>query len=166
MENVSGIYKIINKITDDYYIGSSAHIKQRWLEHKHHLRNQNHCNPILLNAWNKYGESNFDFVVIESVDRDKLLEAEQRYLTASEKDDACYNLHFVARCGPGSAGKPLSEEHKRKISEKLKGRKCSDEHRKNISNATKGKIISEEHRRKLSIASKAYYEKHQVPSPT
>ena len=47
--------------------------------------------------------------------------------------------------------KTLSEEHKRKDSEALKGRIISEEHRNKISEALKGKKKSEEHKKKLRV---------------
>lgn len=51
-------------------------------------------------------------------------------------------------------GKSMSEEHKRKIAEALKGRRrhFSEEHRQKLSQAKKGKPKSEETRRKMSEA--------------
>ena len=62
-------------------------------------------------------------------------------------------------------GKPLSEEHRRKLSESNKGKKhgpFSEEVRKKISEAIKGKkrrLMSDEHKRKISEAKKAYWVK-------
>lgn len=62
-------------------------------------------------------------------------------------------------------GKKLSEEHKRKISESLKGRPCPtkgrpllDEHKRKLSIIGKGRPLSDEHKRKLSEAKKLYWE--------
>ena len=46
----------------------------------------------------------------------------------------------------------LSEETKKKISQKMKGRKQNEETKRKISIAKKGKVLSEEHRKKLSLA--------------
>ena len=54
-------------------------------------------------------------------------------------------------------GKKLSEEHKRKISEGNKGKRrspLSEEHKRRISEANKGKKLSEETKRKMSEANK------------
>ena len=32
-EKISGVYKITNTITGDFYIGSSKNVKKRWVEH-------------------------------------------------------------------------------------------------------------------------------------
>jgi hypothetical protein len=91
-------------------------------------------------------------------------------------------LHNRTNGGEGSSGAILSEEHKRKISEKLKGRihskkskkkmsesqrgennpmygkNLSDETKRKISEAQKGKTVSGETKRKMSEAQKG--EKH------
>lgn len=40
----TGIYKISNKITGDYYIGSAVNIERRFYEHKNSLRSDKHKN--------------------------------------------------------------------------------------------------------------------------
>ena len=48
--------------------------------------------------------------------------------------------------------KPLTEEHKKLLSEKLKGRKLTEEHKEKLKKAAKGRIISQEQREKISQA--------------
>jgi len=60
-----GIYKIINTINNKIYIGQSVDIKRRWNDHKSELRRNAHYNTYLQQSWNKYGEGNFIFEVIE-----------------------------------------------------------------------------------------------------
>lgn len=95
---VSGIYKIINKINGKYYVGSSNNISHRWYTHRSYLRKNNHVNEYLQRAWNKYGEYNFEFVIVEEVEyisKNFLLEIENRYLDVAEKEyNSCYNLKF------------------------------------------------------------------------
>lgn len=50
--------------------------------------------------------------------------------------------------------KPLSDEHKRKMSEALTGRVVSEETRRKNSEASKGRVVSEETKRKLSESNK------------
>jgi len=40
----SGIYKIANKVTGDFYIGSAVDINKRWNQHKFLLKKQKHYN--------------------------------------------------------------------------------------------------------------------------
>src|SRR3989304_1436717 len=64
-KKISGIYKIINKTNGKYYVGSSNDIIGRWFTHKSQLNRNNHCNPHLQRAWNKYGKDNFEFIIVE-----------------------------------------------------------------------------------------------------
>ena len=95
---MSGIYKIINKIDGKCYIGSSNDIIGpfgRWYNHKQMLKNNKHSNIHLQRAWNKYGENNFDFIIVEEIPEDKLLIVEQKYLDMVDKEK-CYNLTYIA----------------------------------------------------------------------
>lgn len=80
MENLCGIYCIENKINSKKYIGMSRHIKRRWTEHKTELRHHNHNNQYLQASWNKYGEENFKFYIIELCTEEKLSEREIYYI--------------------------------------------------------------------------------------
>ena len=79
-EKTSGIYSIYCIPTGKQYIGSSKNVKQRLQCHRSYLRGNRHPNPILLNSWNKYGEINFLFFMIEKCSIDKLCEREQFYI--------------------------------------------------------------------------------------
>ncbi len=96
---ISGIYKIINKINQKYYVGSSANmigINGRKSEHFSALKHNRHCNQHLQNAFNKYGKENFEFITVEEVSPDKLLMVEQKYLDIARTErDKCYNMRFV-----------------------------------------------------------------------
>ena len=63
---VSGVYTITNRTTDRLYIGESLDIYRRWHdEHIPQLRKNSHYNRELQNDFNKYGEENFSFEVLE-----------------------------------------------------------------------------------------------------
>ena len=74
---VSGIYCIENRINHKSYIGSSKNLYQRLLKHFALLRHNKHQNAHLQNAWNKYGEDNFEWSIIEICDNSILTEREQ-----------------------------------------------------------------------------------------
>lgn len=74
---VSGIYCIENTVNHKTYIGSSKNIYQRLLKHFALLRHNKHQNPHLQNAWNKYGEGNFEWFILELCDNSNLTEREQ-----------------------------------------------------------------------------------------
>jgi group I intron endonuclease len=52
---VRGIYQITNIVNNKFYIGSAVSVKNRWQRHIKALRNNEHYNSRLQNAWNKYG---------------------------------------------------------------------------------------------------------------
>lgn len=98
-EKISGIYKIINKVNQHYYVGSSSFIKRRWRDHKYELNKDKHDNSHLQRAWNKYGKNNFEFIIIEFVEESQLFIVEQTYLDIAKLEkDVSYNMNFIAEC--------------------------------------------------------------------
>lgn len=77
---ISGIYKICNINTNQFYIGSGSSLKQRKSQHWGLLKYGNHYNKKLQNSWNKHGESSFVFEIIEECEECKLVEREQHYI--------------------------------------------------------------------------------------
>lgn len=149
MKKISGIYKIYNSVTKKCYVGSSKNINSRWKKHKEDLTANRHHNQHLQNDWNKYGKDAFQLEVIEVclLDKGILIEREQYYIDTLKPE---YNICPVAGT---SLGRKLSDEHKRKISEKLKGHKVSDETKAKIS-LTVNTNMTEELRNKLSNSHK------------
>jgi len=98
---ISGIYKIINKINGKYYVGSSNDIlskRGRWKEHKYELNYKRHPNDHLQKSWNKYGEKNFEFVILErNLFGEQLRIREQWYLDIAKKEkNKTYNMSFIS----------------------------------------------------------------------
>ena len=88
MKKISGIYKITNTVTGDFYIGSSKDVKQRWRAHKCPSRwKQCKNNPMYLDM-RKYGTDKFVFEVIAEVEADSLKVIEQQFI---EKLQPTYN---------------------------------------------------------------------------
>lgn len=108
-----GIYCIRNIKNNKIYIGQTNDIEVRWHNHINMLRRNAHNNLHLQNAWNKYGENNFEFFVIyEATENDNLNSLEKYYIKLyNTNDENCgYNLT------DGGEGYKLSEEVKNKIS--------------------------------------------------
>lgn len=78
--NTSGIYKFTNIINRKIYIGSAKNLRKRFVHHISDLKNNSHHSRHFQNAWNKYGEDNFIYEIIELVEIDLLLTREQYYL--------------------------------------------------------------------------------------
>ena len=79
-EKISGIYKITNTVTGDFYVGSSKDVKQRWVNHKCPSRwNDNPNSPLYLDM-KKYSLDKFEFQVIDEVEPEQLKEKEQQFI--------------------------------------------------------------------------------------
>ena len=133
-----GIYQIINIINGKYYVGSSIDIAKRISIHLHHLRTNKHHSILLQRAWNKYGEENFKFNIIEEVaNQSELVKIEQKWIDASNccNSKFGYNLHPIAG---SSRGIKRTEKQIRAMSERLTGRIISEEWRQRISEGLRG----------------------------
>ncbi len=123
----SGIYCIINTQNNKIYVGQSSNLVRRRYSHFRQLRNGIHYNSHLQNSFNLYGQQSFEFVVLEKVESNLLLEREQHWLDLFSTTNDVYNIKLnVGDTCYGSQRKPLSEEIKLKISNSLKGRKLSN----------------------------------------
>ncbi|MCX6059455.1 MAG: GIY-YIG nuclease family protein [Chloroflexi bacterium] len=80
MPRISGIYQIKCTSNGKFYIGSAIDMHDRCEHHRSSLRWKNHINSHLQCAWDKYGENNFEFAVLEPVEKSRLLKAEQEWL--------------------------------------------------------------------------------------
>lgn len=105
MKIISGIYYIKNKINEKIYIGSSKNIYNRKSQHYSELRGNYHENIFLQRSWNKYGEENFEFGILEEVeDIDELYTREQFYIDKYyDKGNMCYNINPLASKPPTSS---------------------------------------------------------------
>lgn len=129
---VSGIYKIRNIQNNHLYIGSAENIKRRWNKHRSDLRKGIHHSSHLQNAFNKYGESNFEFSILEYCEKFELISNEQAWINKLKPE---YNIRPTA----GSAlGMKHSKETRAKIGSWHKGKTISDEQKQKISLTSRG----------------------------
>ena len=85
---ISGVYKITNTVTGDFYIGSSNDVKRRLVHHKcPSIWNRCSNNTMYLDM-QKYGVDKFEFQILEVVEEDSLKETEQQFI---EKLQPTYN---------------------------------------------------------------------------
>jgi group I intron endonuclease len=91
---MSGVYQIKNKTDEKKYIGSSKRLNYRIGQHKSDLRANRHINKYLQNAWNKYGEDNFEFEILEQTC--DIIEAEQKWIDLIKPE---YNIQIKAFSG-------------------------------------------------------------------
>lgn len=103
----SGVYQIRCIANGKIYIGSAVNIHDRCEHHRSSLRRRGHVNSHLQAAWNKYGESQFEFTVLEMARRSDLLEMEQKWLdkTQAYVRGIGFNIYGTA----GSPGNTLAQ---------------------------------------------------------
>ena len=80
MMKISGVYKIINTITGDFYIGSSKDVKLRLAVHKCQSRWKQHPNNPMYLDMQKFGVDKFDFEILAEVEVEQLKEMEQKFI--------------------------------------------------------------------------------------
>lgn len=76
----SGIYAIVNKVTDRKYIGQTGRFLYRWTKHKLLLHRGEHSNLELQRDWNLYGPDAFEFQILEIVGGMALVKREREYI--------------------------------------------------------------------------------------
>lgn len=118
---ITGIYKIQSKCKPQrVYIGSAVDINSRWNQHYCDLRKNKH-NKILQNHYNKYGEFDLQFSIIEQfkfISKDHLLFREQFYI------NLCNPYFNVCKIAGSCLGYKHSKETRKKESIARKGNKC------------------------------------------
>lgn len=147
-KKISGIYKIVNKIDNTFYVGSSINIYKRWYDHKWLLNKSKHHCEYLQNAWNKYGSNNFVFIVEK-----ELLDASLSILIAEEQEvlDYCV-MNEIKIYNTNKKAVLTSEEARKKISLKLKNKTVSDVTKKKIRKTLTGRKINPESAKKSAIS--------------
>lgn len=140
VEITVGIYQILFISENISYIGQSINVEKRLKDHLNSFKTDKEyvdkygINERLYNFWNKYGEENFEFNILEKCTKDKLNEREKYWLDfyGGYLSNKTFNLQDAGDY------QPLSKESCEKISKKLKGKKPSEEHKIKISNSKKG----------------------------
>ena len=119
--SVCGIYQIINLINNKKYIGSSIDVNRRKREHYSKLNRNIHSNKYFQNSWNKYGEENFNFEIIECIEnKNDLIIREQYYINLFDTNNKTkgYNIRPNAL---NNLGFHHSEKTKQKFTENSLG---------------------------------------------
>ena len=173
---IAGIYSLTNKTTNKKYIGQTVYLNGRKGDHLLNLRRNQHDNDYLQKAFNKYGEDEFIFEVLEVIeklesganDKDRLTEREQYWMDYYNcYDRECgYNINPSAEVNYMS-GKTHTEEARKKISEAAKGRKMTEEDKERLITSRTNKpskairkIPIKEAKHEIKKVGKTLYEYH------
>lgn len=161
------LYKITNKTDGKAYIGKTNNFKRRMSQHTRKI----HDGTILHKAINKYGKTNFTYEILAIVEDHMINEAEQKAIEIFKtlKPNG-YNIEVggvvrgrrdpetVLKCAKARKGRPITQEHKAKVSEGLKEYfKNNPEARKNIARKQVGRKQREETIQKRIKSMKEFY---------
>jgi len=105
-------------------VGSSSDARKRKNEHLRKLASGRHENSKFQNAWNKYGD--FEFEMLAFCKEDDLLHQEQLAINAFNAVKEGYNISLIA--GAPMRGRVASEETRRKQSLAHQGKAQTPEH--------------------------------------
>ncbi len=130
---ICGVYSITNTINNKKYIGKSDNIYVRWDEHRKELNKGVHHNKHLQRAWNKYGENNFIFEIIEKCKNDELAYQREQYWV--NYYDSFKNGYNMNEGGTGGLGYTHTEENIQKMSEFQKERMKDPKEKEKLSEA-------------------------------
>ena len=157
-----GVYQIENLINGKLYIGSSNQIERRFYLHKWDLRRGKHHSITLQRAWDKYGESAFNFSVIIYCAPDVRQSYEQIYLDRLETVNPEKGYNICCDAVAAGMGRVWTDEQRKAKSRERKGKKLSPEAYKTLLSTRKsgqdhwfyGKRHTKESLKKISIALK------------
>lgn len=141
-EKIAGVYAIMHPASGRAYIGSSKDVLGRWADHQKRLKAHTHHSPYLQNAWNKYGNDSFSFVLIERCQLSQLIVREQFWISQAQASNHCFgfNMSGLAHAPqPSSEGRArIGESNKRRIGKPWNA-VDPDSWKKNISHSRTGK---------------------------
>ncbi len=124
---ITGIYTITNLINSKIYVGSSVKsIPNRLKAHINLLKRNKHHSKYLQNAWNKYGESNFKFEILEEHLKEYCLGMEQYWINMLNTANPKYGYNVCPVAG-NQLGSRRSDESKLKMRNSALGRKFPKE---------------------------------------
>lgn len=114
----SGVYRLINKINGNDYIGSSINLSSRMRNYLNNsfLKSKQNTNAPIVNALLKYGQDNFSLDIIKYVEPSDLSAIETIYITK------CIPHYNVLKQGYSSVGYKHTDETKKLLFELGKNR--------------------------------------------
>lgn len=129
------------------YIGiTSQKPKARWDYGRGYIKNDHFYRAI-----QKYGWENIEHIILEqNLFKEEATELEIRLIKKYKSNDFKFGYNMSSGGEFGGSGVVVSQETRKKLSEKRKGRKTPEYVKEKISQSLKGHSISEETKRKIS----------------
>ena len=150
MNTISGVYKITNTITGDFYIGSSKNVKRRWVAHKCPSTWKKYPNKQLYKDMQKYGVDKFELQILEETKSEQLKEMEQWFIETLKPTYNSYNAKGLNIERRKEYNKEYNKSEKHKES-KIKYRKSDKykEHQKEYEKSDKRKKYKKQYDNQL-----------------
>lgn len=140
LPTTSGIYTITNIINGKIYIGFAKNFQGRYRNHFYKLRNGVHKNKHLQSAFDKNGEENFRFEVLEEYPNEKFILASMEHYWANLLNVHDRKYGYNKRPTHPYGKSVNNKEIRDKISNSNKGRKQSKESREKAKKTYKDTI--------------------------
>ena len=119
---IIAVYKIVNTVTGDFYIGSSKNVMRRWTGHKSPSTWKKCPNSPLYQDMQEYGVDKFRFQILAPVMEEYLKQVEQEFIELLKPTYNNYNAKGwdVERHKEShmKANKKYNQSEKRKASQK------------------------------------------------
>lgn len=101
----SGVYYILNTMSNRMRIGQSSHLFQRLVSHYGQLNAGSHTNKALQEDWTAFGEYNFEFGILLTLPKHfylgftdrHLLDLEQHFMRLYQTKNPIYGYDFDTR---------------------------------------------------------------------
>lgn len=94
-EKIPVIYGLHNLITNKWYIGSCHNLQDRLHRHYYYLIHNTHHSTKLQHSWNKYGNSNFEVVVLKKLENseiENMFAIEESFIKTFNSKENGYNI--------------------------------------------------------------------------
>ena len=145
------IYQIRYIVSGKVYIGSATNPHRRWIEHKSRLGCKTHSSRHLQSAWDKYGELEFVFEIVEPVlFVEDLVAREQYWIDKMKAANPAYGYN-MAPLAMSVSGYKHSEETRARASAKKRDMSAQPEVRSRLINQSREYWSKPDSREKMRI---------------
>ena len=126
---ISAVYKIVNTVTGDFYIGSSKNVEGRWCNHKCPSVWEEHLNSKMYQDMQEYGLGCFSFEILEEVEPENLRQAEQKFIdtlkpTYNQMNSKGWNVERLKEYYKGYMKKYHQLEKEKQANKKYRNQLC------------------------------------------
>lgn len=151
---ISGIYQIVNTITDDFYIGSSIDLERRERQHFRESTWKQRPNMLLYKYMKQYGKNNFLFKPIWLCDPEELKKYEQITI---EKYNPKYNKNAAYT---GTTKEEYQKQYRKENADSIKQYKKQYDKEHADRNKQQQKQYCKEHADSIKQYKKQWYKKN------